>query len=70
MCFSPLSKIEHAAKFKSRALFLSYYQIKKIIDFSNNNNIFKLKNINIDSFLDSIKNTFDLNIISNLNNKS
>jgi DNA mismatch repair protein MutS len=48
-------------------LFLSYYQIKKIIDFSNNNNIFKLKNINIDSFLDSIKNTFDLNIISNLN---
>ena len=50
-------------------LFLSYYQIKKIIEFSEKNKIFSLNksSIDIDNFLDYIKKTFNLNIIANLN---
>ena len=57
-------------------LYLSFYQIKKIVEFSNKNNIFVIgeqsvniseQTENIEKFLDHIKNTFDLNIISNLN---
>ncbi len=50
-------------------LYLSYYQIKKIVEFSNKNKIFNIdKNTeNIENFLNYIKNIFDLNIISNLN---
>ncbi len=51
-------------------LYLSFYQIKKIVEFSDKNNIFNSIDKNsesIDKLLDYIKNTFDLNIISNLN---
>ena len=50
-------------------LYLSYYQIKKIIEFSDKNNIFSIdKNAEkINDFLDYIKNTFDLNTIASLN---
>lgn len=50
-------------------LYLSFYQIKKILLFSNKKNIFIIdNNINeIDNFLNYITERFDLNKISNLN---
>ena len=51
-------------------LYLSFYQIKKIILFNNNNNnIFEIDESinNIDNFLNYITTTFDLNKIMNLN---
>ena len=62
-------ELEILHPYELNLLYLSFYQISKIINFCSKNNLFNLDNsfCNVDIFIDYIKNTFNLDNIINLN---